>query len=126
MRGRGGRGGGAGGRVTPERGRCGRAGGQPQAEARPTGHGDSGPARLTSGPRPEGVLTLRARPPSEAEFVDCFQKTKLAFNLLVRARTAPSQWVTDDTTVYTSWGIAPVKGYLVALLLEEKVSFPRQ
>ena len=38
----------------------------------------------------------------------------------------PAQWVTDDTTVYTSWGIAPVKGYLVALLLEEKVSFPRQ
>ncbi|KAK1335370.1 hypothetical protein QTO34_003156 [Cnephaeus nilssonii] len=32
----------------------------------------------------EGVLTLRARPPSEAEFVDCFQKTKLAINLLVR------------------------------------------
>lgn len=81
-------GGGAGGRVTPEQGRCGRAGGQPQAEARPAGHGGSGPARLTSGPHPEGVLTLRARPPSEAEFVDCFQKTKLAFNLLVRARTA--------------------------------------
>lgn len=33
----------------------------------------------------EGVLTLRARPPSEAEFVDCFQKTKLAINLLVSA-----------------------------------------
>uniref|UniRef100_A0AC11BNJ7 EPS8 signaling adaptor L2 n=1 Tax=Ovis aries TaxID=9940 RepID=A0AC11BNJ7_SHEEP len=32
----------------------------------------------------EGVLTLRARPPSEAEFVDCFQKTKLAFNLLAK------------------------------------------
>lgn len=32
---------------------------------------------------PEGVLTLRARPPSEGEFVDCFQKIKLALNLLV-------------------------------------------
>lgn len=31
----------------------------------------------------EGVLTLRARPPSEGEFIDCFQKTKLAINLLV-------------------------------------------
>ncbi|XP_021564397.1 epidermal growth factor receptor kinase substrate 8-like protein 2, partial [Carlito syrichta] len=30
----------------------------------------------------EGVLTLRARPPAEGEFVDCFQKTKLAINLL--------------------------------------------
>ncbi|XP_068411507.1 epidermal growth factor receptor kinase substrate 8-like protein 2 isoform X2 [Eschrichtius robustus] len=35
-------------------------------------------------PCPEGVLTLRARPPSEAEFVDCFQKTKLAINLLAK------------------------------------------
>ncbi|XP_008590354.1 PREDICTED: LOW QUALITY PROTEIN: epidermal growth factor receptor kinase substrate 8-like protein 2, partial [Galeopterus variegatus] len=32
----------------------------------------------------EGVLTLRARPPSESEFVDCFQKTKLAINLLAK------------------------------------------
>uniref|UniRef100_A0A2K5SJR0 EPS8 signaling adaptor L2 n=1 Tax=Cebus imitator TaxID=2715852 RepID=A0A2K5SJR0_CEBIM len=32
----------------------------------------------------EGVLTLRARPPSEVEFVDCFQKTKLAINLLAK------------------------------------------
>uniref|UniRef100_A0A1D5R0H5 Epidermal growth factor receptor kinase substrate 8-like protein 2 n=1 Tax=Macaca mulatta TaxID=9544 RepID=A0A1D5R0H5_MACMU len=31
----------------------------------------------------EGVLTLRARPPSEGEFVDCFQKIKLAINLLI-------------------------------------------
>ncbi|KAK7801712.1 hypothetical protein U0070_013206 [Myodes glareolus] len=31
----------------------------------------------------EGVLTLRARPPLEGEFVDCFQKIKLAINLLV-------------------------------------------
>uniref|UniRef100_A0A452I279 Epidermal growth factor receptor kinase substrate 8-like protein 2 n=1 Tax=Gopherus agassizii TaxID=38772 RepID=A0A452I279_9SAUR len=34
----------------------------------------------------EGVLTLRARPPTEAEFIDCFQKTKLALNLLVRCK----------------------------------------
>nr|XP_011760615.1 epidermal growth factor receptor kinase substrate 8-like protein 2 isoform X3 [Macaca nemestrina] len=32
----------------------------------------------------EGVLTLRARPPSEGEFVDCFQKIKLAINLLAK------------------------------------------
>ncbi|XP_034869530.1 epidermal growth factor receptor kinase substrate 8-like protein 2 isoform X1 [Mirounga angustirostris] len=32
----------------------------------------------------EGVLTLRARPPSEAQFIDCFQKTKLAINLLAK------------------------------------------
>ncbi|XP_072495622.1 epidermal growth factor receptor kinase substrate 8-like protein 2 isoform X2 [Notamacropus eugenii] len=30
----------------------------------------------------EGVLTLRAKPPSEADFIDCFQKMKLALNLL--------------------------------------------
>uniref|UniRef100_A0A670IDS7 Epidermal growth factor receptor kinase substrate 8-like protein 2 n=1 Tax=Podarcis muralis TaxID=64176 RepID=A0A670IDS7_PODMU len=34
----------------------------------------------------EGVLTLRAKPPNEAEFVDCFQKTKLALNLLAKLR----------------------------------------
>lgn len=34
----------------------------------------------------EGVLTLRAKPPNEAEFIDCFQKTKLALNLLAKLR----------------------------------------
>nr|XP_020639829.1 epidermal growth factor receptor kinase substrate 8-like protein 2 isoform X2 [Pogona vitticeps] len=34
----------------------------------------------------EGVLTLRAKPPSEVEFIDCFQKTKLALNLLAKLR----------------------------------------
>lgn len=37
----------------------------------------------------EGMLTLRAKPPSEAEFIDSLQKLKLAFNLLVRYRSPP-------------------------------------
>lgn len=32
----------------------------------------------------EGMLTLRAKPPTEAEFIDSLQKLKLALNLLVR------------------------------------------
>ncbi|XP_053576173.1 epidermal growth factor receptor kinase substrate 8-like protein 2 [Bombina bombina] len=34
----------------------------------------------------EGVLTLRSRPPSEAEFFDCYQKIKLAINLLAKLK----------------------------------------
>uniref|UniRef100_A0A2D4F6S8 PID domain-containing protein n=1 Tax=Micrurus corallinus TaxID=54390 RepID=A0A2D4F6S8_MICCO len=34
----------------------------------------------------EGVLTLRAKPPHETEFLGCFQKIKLALNLLVRSK----------------------------------------
>uniref|UniRef100_A0A2K5DR10 Epidermal growth factor receptor kinase substrate 8-like protein 2 n=1 Tax=Aotus nancymaae TaxID=37293 RepID=A0A2K5DR10_AOTNA len=46
--------------------------------------GPAAPARTLGFLGPKGVLTLRARPPSEGEFVDCFQKTKLAINLLAK------------------------------------------
>ncbi|XP_053304689.1 epidermal growth factor receptor kinase substrate 8-like protein 2 isoform X2 [Spea bombifrons] len=34
----------------------------------------------------EGVLTLRSRPPTEMEFIDCYQKIKLAINLLAKLK----------------------------------------
>ena len=31
----------------------------------------------------DGMLSMRARPPTEPEYIDIFQKFKLSFNLLV-------------------------------------------
>ena len=35
----------------------------------------------------DGMLAMRARPPSETEYIDIFQKFKLSFNLLVRCHS---------------------------------------
>lgn len=42
------------------------------------------PLHLTSSLSTEGLLTLRAKPPTEAEYTDVIQKIKYAFSLLVR------------------------------------------
>ncbi|GAB0189594.1 epidermal growth factor receptor kinase substrate 8-like protein 2 [Grus japonensis] len=63
----------------------------------------------------EGMLTLRARPPSEAEFIDCFQKTKLAFNLLIisscggpeLARSVVSPLLSKDATDFLRGHLTP-------------------
>ena len=42
------------------------------------------PHNLTCSLRTEGLLTLRDKPPTEAEYTDVLQKIKYAFSLLVR------------------------------------------
>ncbi|XP_068115850.1 epidermal growth factor receptor kinase substrate 8-like protein 2 isoform X2 [Hyperolius riggenbachi] len=48
-------------------------------------HRKKGKKNKTKAPA-EGVLTLRSRPPTELEFIDCYQKIKLAINLLAKLR----------------------------------------
>ncbi|KAK7877045.1 hypothetical protein WMY93_032237, partial [Mugilogobius chulae] len=58
----------------------------------------------------EGMLTLRAKPPSEADFIDSLQKLKLALNLLVRPLSSfnPS----DLSHIFTGLSLLPLQAKL--------------
>ncbi|XP_067110441.1 LOW QUALITY PROTEIN: epidermal growth factor receptor kinase substrate 8a [Osmerus mordax] len=81
----------------------------------------------------EGVLTLRAKPPTQDEFVDCFQKFKHAFNLLGKLRSHIQNPSAVDLVhflftplrmvVQTSGGVELAKSVLVPLLTAEAIDF---
>uniref|UniRef100_A0A4W4FSD5 SH3 domain-containing protein n=1 Tax=Electrophorus electricus TaxID=8005 RepID=A0A4W4FSD5_ELEEL len=81
----------------------------------------------------EGVLTLRAKPPGQEEFVDCFQKFKHAFNLLGKLKHHIQNPSAMDLVhflftplrmvVHTSGGIDLAKSVVVPLLTREAIDF---
>ncbi|XP_028809600.1 epidermal growth factor receptor kinase substrate 8a isoform X3 [Denticeps clupeoides] len=81
----------------------------------------------------EGVLTLRAKPPTEEEFVDCFQKFKHAFNLLAKLRNHIQNPSAVDLVhflftplrmvIQTSGGVDLAKSVIVPLLTREAIDF---
>ncbi|KAL0964896.1 hypothetical protein UPYG_G00274060 [Umbra pygmaea] len=81
----------------------------------------------------EGVLTLRAKPPSQEEFVDCFQKFKYAFNLLGTLKPHIQNPSAEDLVhflftplrmvIQTSGGTELAKSVLVPLLTRETIEF---
>ncbi|XP_064174912.1 epidermal growth factor receptor kinase substrate 8a isoform X3 [Anguilla rostrata] len=81
----------------------------------------------------EGVLTLRSKPPTQEEFVDCFQKFKHAFNLLGKLRAHiqnPSAvdlvhflFTPLNMVVQTSGGVDLAKSVLSPLLTREAIDF---
>ncbi|KAK2893149.1 hypothetical protein Q8A67_013137 [Cirrhinus molitorella] len=81
----------------------------------------------------EGVLTLRAKPPSQDEFVDCFQKFKHAFNLLGKLKNHIHNPSAVDLVhflfnplglvIQTSGGVDLAKSVIVPLLTREAIDF---
>ncbi|KAF5907935.1 epidermal growth factor receptor kinase substrate 8 isoform X8, partial [Clarias magur] len=81
----------------------------------------------------EGVLTLRAKPPGQDEFVDCFQKFKHAFNLLAKLKTHIQNPSAVDLVhflfnplrmvVHTSGGVDLAKSVVVPLLTRDAIDF---
>ncbi|XP_036812670.1 LOW QUALITY PROTEIN: epidermal growth factor receptor kinase substrate 8 [Oncorhynchus mykiss] len=81
----------------------------------------------------EGVLTLRAKPPTQEEFVDCFQKFKHAFNLLGKLKSHIQNPSADDLVhflftplrmvIQTSGGTELAKSVVVPLLTIEAIDF---
>lgn len=81
----------------------------------------------------EGVLTLRAKPPSQDEFVDCFQKFKHAFNLLGKLKHHIQNPSAVDLVhflfnplrlvIQMSGGVDLAKSVIVPLLTREAIDF---
>ncbi|KAM3858823.1 epidermal growth factor receptor kinase substrate 8a [Diretmus argenteus] len=81
----------------------------------------------------EGMLTLRSKPPTEEEFVDCFQKFKHAFNLLGKLTDHIQNPSAVDLlhflftplrmVIQTSGGVDLARSVLVPLLTREAIDF---
>uniref|UniRef100_A0A8B9LFR5 Epidermal growth factor receptor kinase substrate 8-like protein 1 n=1 Tax=Astyanax mexicanus TaxID=7994 RepID=A0A8B9LFR5_ASTMX len=81
----------------------------------------------------EGMLTLRAKPPGQEEFVDCFQKFKHAFNLLGKLKNHIQNPSAVDLVhflftplrmvIHTSGGVDLAKSVVVPLLTREAIDF---
>ncbi|KAK1168771.1 epidermal growth factor receptor kinase substrate 8-like isoform X1 [Acipenser oxyrinchus oxyrinchus] len=81
----------------------------------------------------EGVLTLRAKPPTQEQFVDCFQKFKHAFNLLgklqsyIQNPSAPELilflFTPLNMMIQTTGGVELASSVLSPLLTRDSVDF---
>ncbi|KAF7656110.1 hypothetical protein LDENG_00046310 [Lucifuga dentata] len=80
----------------------------------------------------EGVLTLRSKPPSEEEFVDCFQKFKFAFNQLGKLKDHIQNPSAVDLVhflfnplkmVIQTGGVDLARSIVVPLLTREAIDF---